>query len=409
MNTADRSPEATGQAVEETFPYERRCPFAPPVQYEQLIGKRPVSKVRLATGREAWVVAGLKEARQILTDSRISSSRTHANYPFYFDAPPQMRTDSSFIAFDPPRHTDARRKVAASFTHRNVQKLREAIERNADACIDALLAAGPPADLHRLVSLPAPMAMICDLLGVPPEDRDFLQRHGERLFGGTSSQAEREAAVVEVGAYLEELVRRKDREPGDDLISRTIAAHRAEDGTYDVRDVVNTCRMLINGGHETTANHLTLGVAALLEHPEQLDALTRDPSLIGPAVEELVRYLGLGDLAVPRVALADIEIGGETIREGDGVLVLLQAANRDPREFHEPDRLILSRGGRRHVGFGHGVHLCIGADLARLELEVVLTRLFQRVPTLRLVTPIDELPTKERAIVYGVWRLDVTW
>ncbi|MEV7289284.1 cytochrome P450 [Streptomyces sp. NPDC093252] len=399
----------TDPTAQEPFPYERRCPFAPPAPYDQLIGKRPVSKVVLATGRPAWVVAGLKEARQILTDSRISSSRTHTNYPFYFDAPPQMRTDSSFIAFDPPRHTEARRKVAASFTHRTVQKLRTTIEQTTDARIDALLAAGPPADLHRLVSLPAPMAMICDLLGVPPGDRDFLQHHGENLFGGTSSQAEREAAVVEVGAYLEKLVHHKDRHPGDDLISRAIAAHRADDGTYDVRDVVNTCRMLINGGHETTANHITLGVAALLEHPEQLDALRADPSLIGPAVEELVRYLGLGDLAVPRVALDDIEIGGETIRAGDGVLVLLQAANRDPREFEDADQLILSRGSRRHIGFGHGIHLCIGADLARLELEIVLTRLFQRVPTLSLVTPVDELPTKERAIVYGVWRLDVTW
>ncbi|MCZ9353812.1 cytochrome P450 [Streptomyces mutabilis] len=409
MTTADISTEPTGQPAQETFPYERACPFSPPRQYAELIDRRPVAKVQLATGREAWVVSGLREARQILTSDKVSSSRTHANYPFYFDAPSQMRTDSSFIAYDPPRHTEARRKVAASFTHRNVLRLRASMERTTDACIDALLAAGPPADLHRLVSLPAPMAMICDLLGVPAEDREFLQQHGERLFGGTSSQAEREAAVVEVGTYLEDLVRRKEREPGDDLISRTVAAYRAEDGDYDVRDVVNTCRMLINGGHETTANHITLGVAALLEHPEQLAALVADPSLIHAAVEELVRWLGLGDLAVPRVALEDIEIGGEVIPEGDGILVLLQGANRDPRAFDQPDRLILARGSRRHIGFGHGVHLCIGADLARLELEIVLTRLFQRVPTLRLATPVGELRTKERAIVYGVWGLDVTW
>ncbi|MGO1057034.1 cytochrome P450 [Crossiella sp. CA198] len=393
----------------ETFPYERKCPFSPPAQYEEIIGVTPVSKVRLATGLDAWLVSGFAEARQLLTDSRVSASRKHPGYPFYFEAPPEFRSDTSFIAYDPPQHTNSRRKVAASFTHRRVRQLRGALERNTDECIEQLLAAGPGADLHQLVSLPAPMIMICELLGVPREDQGFLQKHGENLFGGSSSHAERQAAMVEVAQYLDTLVRQKMATPGDDLISRAIAEHRAEDEDFDVASLVHMCRMLINGGHETTANHITMGVAALLSHPDQLAKLRAEPALLKPAIEELVRWLSLGDLAVPRVALADIELGGEVIRAGEGILCLLQAANRDPGEFDRPAEFDITRGSRRHIGFGYGAHLCIGADLARLELEVVLSRLFERIPTLRLVDPVERIPAKERAIVYGLWELKVTW
>lgn len=394
---------------EETFPYARQCPFAPPEQYKEFIGRQHIAKVRLATGRDAWAVFGYKEIRQILTDPRVSSSRRHANFPFYFEAPEEFRTETSFIGFDPPEHTAVRRKAAVTFTNRQVQRLRAAVERTTDKRIDEMLVAGPPADLHTALALAVPMTMICELLGVPYEDHEFFQEHSEKLLGGTSTQEERAAAMVEVGRYLDRLVRSKETEPGDDLISRALAEYRKSGEKYEIREVVNMCRLLLNGGHESTGNHITLGTAALLEHTDQLEALRRDPSLIHAAIEEIVRFLGVGDLAVPRVATEDIEIAGEVIRKGDGILCLVGAGNRDPRAFEAPEEFRIERGTRRHVGFGFGIHHCIGADLARLELEVVLTKLFERIPTLRLAVPLDEIPTKERAVIYGLERLPVTW
>ncbi|WP_377270016.1 cytochrome P450 [Peterkaempfera sp. SMS 1(5)a] len=399
--------EDTGEA-EETFPYERACPFAPPAQYAQF-EKEPVKQVPLPTGLKIWAVTGHENMRQLLTDPRTSASRREANFPFYFNAPPEFRTETSFIGYDGREHTTTRRKAAVTFTNRQVQRLRPRIEEIVDKAIDAMLEAGPGVDMHHALSLPVPMTVICLLLGIPYEDHEFFQVNGTTLLGGTATMEERQAALVDVNEYLFGLVAKKEQEPGDDLLSRAIAEYREAGEEYEARDLVNLCRLLMNGGHETTASMISLGTACLLEHPDQLAQLKADPELIVPAVEELVRYLTIGDAAVPRVAMDDIEVGGAVIPKGDGILCLGLTANRDPAVFENPDDLILSRGNRRHFGFGHGVHHCIGADLARLELQLVWSRLFERIPTLRLAKPFEEIPSKERAIIYGLWGLPVTW
>jgi cytochrome P450 len=188
-----------------------------------------------------------------------------------------------------------------------------------------------------------------------------------------------------------------------------MADYEASGEEYTDRDLFNMVRLLMNGGHETTASQISLGTACLLENPDQLRLLLSDPSLVKPAVEELVRFATIGDTAVPRVALEDIEIGGQVIRKGDGILCLGLAANRDPEVFPEPEKLDITRGSRKHLGFGHGVHHCIGADLARLELEIVWSKLFQRIPTLELAKPFLEIPRKEGAVIYGLWELPVKW
>lgn len=392
-----------------TFPYPRKCPFSPPEQYAEMVTEQPISKVKLITGLEVWAVTGYENIRQLLMDPRISSSRKEPNFPFYFHAPPEFRTETSFIGYDPPEHTTTRRKAAVTFTHRRVQKLRENIAKNVDERIDALLAAGSPGDLHQVVSLPVPMTMICDLLGVPYEDHEFFAMHGTNLLGGHASADQRQAAMVEVGRYLEKLIALKEREPGDDLISRAIVEYRESGEDYTTRDLVNLCRLLMNGGHETTANMISLCTMALLQNPDQLAKLREDPALIGPAIEELVRYITIGDLAIPRVALEDIEMGGVTIKKGDGILCLSLTANRDPEFIDRPDELILERGTRRHLGFGHGVHHCIGADLARVELEIAILKIIQRIPTIELAVPYESIRTKEGSVVYGVWELPVKW
>jgi cytochrome P450 len=396
------------KAQESTFPYPRKCPFAPPDEYGKLMTEA-VSKVTLATGLQIWAVTGHDNIRQLLNDTRTSASRKHANFPFYFNAPPEFRTETSFIGYDGAEHAETRRKAAAMLTNRQVKKLRPLIEDLVDERLEYMREQGPGVDMHFALSLPVPMTVICLLLGIPPEDHAFFQKNGTTLLGGTATMEERQAALVDVNEYLTKLVAVKEREPGDDLISRVIAQYQENAEGYTARDLVNMCRLLMNGGHETTASMISLGTACLLENPDQLAKLKRDPELTEAAVEELVRYLTIGDTAVPRVAMEDIEIAGVVIPKGDGILCLGLTGNRDPEIYQDPDDLILSRGKRGHLGFGHGVHHCIGADLARVELQIVWTKLFKAFPTLALAKPFEEIPAKEGAIIYGLWGLPVTW
>ncbi|MGW4055378.1 cytochrome P450 [Streptomyces sp. NPDC004779] len=401
--------EPPEQADEKTFPYPRKCPFSVPDEYAGMI-EDDVSQVTLdGSGLRVWTVTGYRTIRELLTDPRVSASRRHANFPFYFIAPPEFRTETSFIGYDGAEHTTTRRKAALTFTNRQVQRLRPRIEEIVEDHLDRMLAMTPPVDMHRVFSLGVPMTVICELLGIPQDEHDFFIKHGTALLGGHSTPEERQLAIVEVNAYVEKLIRIKEQEPGDDLLSRAMADYRDSGEEYTDRDLFNMVRLLMNGGHETTASQISLGTACLLENPDQLALLRADPSLVKPAVEELVRIATIGDTAIPRVALEDIEIGGQTIRKGDGILCLGLAGNRDPEVFPEPDKVLISRGSRKHLGFGHGVHHCIGADLARVELEIVWSRLFERIPTLRLATPFQDIPRKEGAVIYGLWELPVTW
>ncbi len=406
------TPDTATEAGVETFPYTRKCPFSPPEQYAGMMADTPVSKVTLMnTGLRVWAVTGYDNIRQLLTDPRTSASRKHENFPFYFQAPPQFRTETSFIGYDSPEHTQTRRRAAVTFTNRRVRMLRPRIEQIVDDCLDAMIAQGSPVDMHHAFSLPVPMRVICELLGIPFEDHEFFIHHGTILLGGhhAGTPEQRQAAIVEVNKYLDNLVALKEATPGDDLISRAIAEYKRDGESYEPRDLINMCRLLMNGGHETTASMISLGTAALLEHPDQLAQLRANPSMIEAAVEELVRFVTIGDAAVPRVATDDIDIAGVTIRKGDGILCLGLAGNRDPKVFDRPDELILSRGSRKHLGFGHGLHHCIGADLARVELQIVWSKLFERIPTLRLAKPFGEIRSKEAAVIYGLWELPVAW
>ncbi|MEU9062182.1 cytochrome P450 [Streptomyces sp. NPDC048430] len=405
MTTESRCPVA-----HPPFPYARQGPFTAPAQYAEMIEKG-VTQVTLAqSGLRVWTVTGYANVRSLLTDPRVSASRRLPGFPFYFIAPPEFRTETSFIGYDAPEHTRARGKVAAAFTYQRVQKMRGRIQEVVDEHIDRMLDLAPPVDFHRLFSLSLPTTVICEMLGVPQDDHDFIIEHSNNMFGGRSAPEQRRAAIIEVNAYVEKLVRLKTETPGEDVISMAIAAYEESGEEYTERDLVNMVRMLMNGGHETTASMISFGTAALLEHPEQLAELLADPEkMIGPATEELLRVVTIGDVGVPRVALEDIEIDGTVIPAGDGILCLLLTANRDPEVFPDPDELILSRGSRKQVGFGYGAHLCIGAELARLEMQIVWTTLFRRIPSLRLVKPLDEVPRKEGAIVYGVHELPVTW
>jgi cytochrome P450 len=392
------------------FPWFRGCPMKAPELYGELRRTEPIARVKLATGREAWVVTSYELVKQVLTDPRSSSDRAHDGFPYYIPIPDQFKTDCSFIGWDPPKHTLHRRMAALSgeFTKKRVLDMRPRMQEIVDECIDAMIAKGSPADLVHEVALKVPLTIVCGILGVPTEDQAALHSFTEVLFGGGSSAEQREQAITGFGQYLQKLVERKEQEPGDDLISRMIAKYRAE-GIYDRREMCNVTRLLLNGGHETSAAMIALSTMTLLEHPEQLAKIKADPSLIPDAVEELLRYLSPGDLATSRVALEDMQVGDVLVREGEGIIVLGMAANRDPAAFDDPDTLDIHRESRHHVAFGHGIHHCIGAEIARVELAIVIRTLFERLPNLRLAKHWSELRYKDGNVMYGVYEMPVAW
>ncbi|MET9264258.1 cytochrome P450 [Amycolatopsis sp. NPDC004079] len=392
------------------FPMPRGCPFAPPAGYHELRAERPVSRVVLPTGRTCWLVTSYEHARPLLADPRVSSRRADPGYPALAPGAAALseHTKGWLTWMDPPEHTAHRRMVLREFTVRRVQAMRPRIQRIVDERLDAMLAAGGPADLVAELSLPVPSLVICELLGVPYADWNTFQRNTAVAARFDSTMEERIAALGEVRAYLDRLVADKETDPAEDLLSRLIVGYQ-EAGDYDHDHLTSLATQLLIGGHETTANMISLGVLALLEHPEQLAALTADAGLMPAAVEELLRYFSIADVVTGRVALADIEIGDVVIGAGDGLYLPLAAANHDGAAYRNPHELDIHRDSRGHLAFGHGIHQCVGQQLARLELAVTYRSLFERIPGLRTTVPATELRYRDNATIFGVAEVPVTW
>ncbi|MET1074785.1 MAG: cytochrome P450 [Umezawaea sp.] len=383
----------------------RRCPYSPPEEHTRIRDTGSgISQVTLPSGQVAWALGRLEHIRAMLTDPRFSSERRNPNFPRftrerrYFGL---MRP--SMIQLDPPEHGPARKTVVGEFTVRRMAGLRPRVQKIVDERIDAMLAGPRPADLVQALSLPVPSLVICEQLGVPYQDHDFFQGRSSTLLSRTVDAEGKKQVLTELRDYLEDLIAKKAAEPADDLLSRQLAQGD------DPEDVLSLAFLLLVAGHETTANMISLGVVTLLERPEDLAALREDPARTLPAIEELLRVYTIAEFANARVAVEDVEIGGVTIRAGDPVLALSNAANHDPSAFDEADEIKLDRGARNHVAFGFGVHQCLGQNLARMELQIVFDTLFRRIPTLRLATPADELPYKDDALIYGIHEVPVTW
>jgi cytochrome P450 len=384
------------------------CPFDPPPALRTLA---PVSRVRLWDGSTPWLITRHADMRAIFADPRVSADARRAGFPHVSAGGQARRTrGTSFLGMDDPQHARLRRMVTGTFAIRRVEALRPAIQRIVDEHIDALLAGPRPVDLVGAFALPVPSLVICHLLGVPYADHDFFQRRARVLVSRDESVERVVAAHGELTEYLEGIIADKLAEPADDLLSRLAAEHVAT-GELSRREAALTAVLLLIAGHETTANMIALGTLALLEHPAQLAALrdTDDPALIAGAVEELLRYLTIVQSGRRRVALQDIEIDGQTIRAGDGIVLAGEAANRDEDTFADADRLDVHRDARGHLAFGFGVHACLGQPLARVELQIVYGTLYRRLPGLRLAVPLEQIPFKHDSIVYGVYELPVTF
>jgi cytochrome P450 len=384
------------------------CPFDPPPELRTM---PPLSRIRLWDGSTPWLITRHADVRALLADPGVSADIRREGYPHTSASAQARRTrERSFISMDDPEHARLRRMVRGTFGLPRTKELRPSIQQIVDERIDALLIGPRPVDLVDAFALPVPSLVICHLLGVPYADHDFFQRRSRVLVSRDPAVEHVIAAQEDLLDYLERIIAQKLADPADDLLSSLAVEHVA---THELsgRAAARMAVLLLVAGHETTANMIALGTLALFEHPDQLAAMreTDDPALIAGAVEELLRYLSIVHTGRRRIALEDIEIDGQIIHAGDGIVLAGEAANRDETRFPDPDRLDVHRDARGHVAFGFGVHACLGQPLARVELEVVFGTLYQRVPGLRLAVALEQIPFKHDSNIYGVYELPVTW
>ncbi|MEC4017312.1 cytochrome P450 family protein [Streptomyces sp. H27-D2] len=389
--------------------------------YAWLREHAPVHRTELPSGVEAWLVTRYADARTALADGRLSKNPVHHSEAAHgkgkIGIPGERSANlmTHLLNIDPPDHTRLRRLVAKAFTPRRVAAFAPRVQELTDRLIDAIAAKGTEqgtADLIHEFAFPLPIYAICDLLGVPPEDQDdfrdwagMMIRHGGGPRGGVAR------SVKKMRAYLAELIHRKRADPGDDLISDLIRA--GDDGEHlTENEAAAMAFILLFAGFETTVNLIGNGMYALLRNPEQRERLQAslaagESGLLETGIEELLRYDGPVELATWRFATEPVTLGGQLIGVGEPVLVVLAAADRDPERFDGPDTLDLSRRDNQHLGFGHGIHYCIGAPLARLEARAAISTLLRRLPDLRLAAETDDLRWRGGLIMRGLRSLPV--
>lgn len=405
--------ETTTTSALPEFPSARAagCPFAPPPKQRELLAENPVSPVRIWDSSTNWLVTGHAEQRVVLADPRVSADERQSGFPHQNLGMAQTvsHRPSTIFNTDAPEHSRFRRLMTPPFTVKRVEAMRPTIQRITDDLIDEMLAGPNPTDLVTALALPLPSLMICELLGVPYSDKEFFHRHAVVSVDRNATPEENAKSSGEILEYLAGLITARLDSPGEGWISDL--AERVNAGDVTVHEAAQMGVVLLIAGHETSANMISLGTLALLRNPDQLAILrdTDDPKVVAGAVEEMLRYLSIAQHGLRRIALEDIEVGGETIRAGDGIITPLPIANWDPRAFPEPERLDLHREARQHHAFGFGIHQCVGQQLARAELQIVYGTLYRRIPTLELATTIDRIEFKEDYFAYGVHELPVGW
>lgn len=400
----------TSQPETVRFPFPPPpVPYDPSQQFRDVAAKCPVTKVELPDQSTAWLVTGFREAREMLIDQRFSRALAVA------DGRPrrgiEILTATGLMSLDPPEHSRYRKLVAAAFAEKRIQALRPRVAQLVSDLIDEMLAAPRPADLVGFSPVVSATA-ICMLLGVPVSDVHRIDEWANGMFGDWSRPRESiDAAFDAVTGYMAGLIADKRKAPADDLISVLINA-RDSDGKLSEDELVLFCIGLLAAGHETTANSINMSFVALCQHPEQLARLQAEPELIPAAVEELLRYVNFGGGgAIPsvRITREEVCLGGTTIPAGEPVLWGGAFTNRDPAEFDDPDRLDVGREPKTHLSFGAGAHYCLGAQLARMEMQEAFRGLLTRLPGLRMAIPMSEVEFRKEALIASMRRLPVTW
>lgn len=376
-------------------------------RYAELNRDEPVARVRMPFGGDAWLLTGYAEVKSFLADPRFSS--LEATLPDTARVTPLPLRPGNLLTMDAPEHTRIRRVVAKAFTMRRVERLRERIQQVADEQLDLMARVGSPADLVGGLAVPLPVVMICELFGIPYEERERFRQYSDVFVATTAHDAgdiDRSRGALE--GYLTEILEQRRLEPREDLPTALVEAMDAERLT--ALEAARTGIGILMAGHETSLSMISNSCYLLLSHGDLYATLVADPSLLPTAVEELLRYIPLRSVgSFPRRATEDVELGGVMIRKGDTVIFQRASADRDERVFRCPHEVDLARKPNPHLGFGHGVHHCLGAPLARAELTIAIDGLIRRFPRLRLVGSWDEVPWKPGLIARCPEKLEVTW
>lgn len=366
-----------------------------------------VRRIRTPFGLDAWMITKHDDVRTVLSDAaRFSNAKLMARptEAGMGEEEIKRRRAGNPLAFDPPEHTRLRRFLTPEFTVRRMRRLEPRIAEIVDDHLDAMERSGPPADLIAEFALPIPSLVICELLGVPYADRATFQHRTSRLLDLSIPPSERQRLQAESRSYFSDLVARERADPGEAMLGMLVREH-GDELTTD--ELIGIAGILLIAGHETTSNMLGLGTLALLRHPDQLARVRDDPAAVEPAVEELLRWLSIVHSGTLKTTTTDVEIGGVRIGAGENVLCALVAANRDPAAATDPERLDISRGAVGHLAFGHGVHHCLGAPLARMEMRTAFPALLRRFPG--LVEVPGSAGFRSFHAVYGLTNLEVTW
>ncbi|MFM9447595.1 cytochrome P450 [Streptomyces acidiscabies] len=392
----------------------RAYPFGPITRLDldptlrELAGEQPVLRVRLPFGGDGWLVTRHEDVRTVLADPRFSRAAAvgdHVPRTVAVGLP-----STSMLSMDPPDHTRLRRRVMNAFSVRRLKTLRPRIEEIVHDLLDTMVASGSPADLTTALTWPLPITVICEMLGVPFADRARFEEWVDGLLMLADPEQAAQARA-QLDAYLAGLIAQRRVTPTDDLLSELVADdEQDEEGPLAEEELIGLGVSLLSAGQEATANQIGNFVYTLVTRPELWDRLRAEPALIPKAVEELLRFIPNSATAgFTRIATEDVELSGTLIRAGDAVVAELGMANHDAGVFERPDEIDFHRERVPHVTFGHGLHHCLGAQLARLELRIVLEILTQRLPDLRLAVPADQLSWRTERLVRGVAALPVTW
>ncbi|WP_310718976.1 cytochrome P450 family protein [Streptomyces lydicus] len=375
--------------------------------YAKLRAQGPVHRVRVPNGPDVWLVVGHEAVRGALTDPRLSKDWRASGQ--LGPAGEESALFTNMLDADPPHHTRLRKLVAKEFTARRVEALRPRVQQITDELLDAMLAAPDGrADLVETLAFPLPMTVICELIGVPAMDREAFRGWSNELVAPTGEEAAY-AATVAMSDYLVGLIEARRKDPGEGLLSDLIRTSDEDGDQLSREELVGTAFLLLVAGHETTVSLLSNGVRALLQHPAQLAALRADFSLLDNAVEEMLRYDGPVETATWRFSSEPVEIGGTLIPAGETILVALASASRDPERYSAADDFDITRDARGHAAFGHGIHFCLGAPLARLEARVALRSLLERCPDLALDVDPGALTWRTGMLIRGTEQLPVRW